>query len=214
MRYSGRTGAGRLPAQVVVGVTGKYCAGKSNVTRTLVERGFRAVDVDQLGHVALRECRERVLARFGDDLRRGDSVDRARLGEIVFRDRKARCDLERILYPAMVPMVRKLIAATPGAVVIDAALLYRIGLQSLCHLVVWVAAPLRLRLRRARRRDGRSLQQILRIMRAQRDVRRPSRGAPPPVLVVVNRGDPTRLAAQVGALIEDHEWLRPLSSET
>ena len=194
---------------MVVGVTGKYCAGKSAVAATLVELGFHEVDVDRIGHAALRMRREQVLDRFGRDLRAGDSVDRARLAAIIFGDRRARRDLERMLYPVMMQMIGDRIAEYAGGkVVIHAALLVRMGLHRFCQLVVWVNAPLYQRLRWARRRDGRSLREVLRVLRAQRDVRRSALGPQPPSVVVENRGDRARLAARVRTLLERHELQR------
>ena len=203
---------------MVVGVTGKYCAGKSAVAAILVELGFarhllrkarNEVDVDRIGHAALRVRREQVLDRFGRDLRAGDSVDRARLAGIIFGDRRARRDLERMLYPVMMQMIGDRIAEYAGGkVVIHAALLVRMGLHRFCQLVVWVNAPLYLRLRWARRRDGRSLREVLRVLRAQRDVRRSALGQQPPSMVVENRGNRARLAARLRALLERHDRAR------
>ena len=73
-----------------VGLTGGIGSGKSEVARRLVARGAVLIDAD----VAAREVvvpgsngLSRITAAFGDDVLSPDgSLDRARLGEIVFKD--------------------------------------------------------------------------------------------------------------------------------
>lgn len=159
---------------IVIGVTGKYCAGKSSVTALLVEHGYVEVDVDSLGHEALSRRADAVIARFGDSVRGEDgAVDRKVLGRIVFSDRAALEALEEIVHPVMLQMVRDSIDEAPPqstGVVINAAILFRMGLDELCRTVLYVTAPLLTRFLRARRRDGASVRDFARRLRNQRDV--------------------------------------------
>jgi dephospho-CoA kinase len=70
----------------------------------------------------------------------------------------------------MVEEVERILQRLEGSVVINAAVLFRMGLERLCDAVVCVRAPWIQRLRRARRRDGTTLIQMLRRMRAQRGI--------------------------------------------
>ena len=88
---------------MVVGLTGKYCAGKNEAARVFAERGFRVVDVDRLGHQALEASRDEIAARFGPGVMDPHGgVDRKKLGKLVFGDRKKLRDLEDIVHPLMV----------------------------------------------------------------------------------------------------------------
>jgi dephospho-CoA kinase len=58
----------------------------------------------------------------------------------------------------------------PVGVVINAAILFRMGLHALCDEVVYVTAPFIQIWKRARDRDGASLFDVLRRLRSQRDV--------------------------------------------
>lgn len=154
-------------------MAGSYCAGKDAVVAVLLEYGFRAIDVDRVGHEVLREpqIRRRVVECFGAEVLGADGeVDRRILGRRVFARRSALRRLERIVHPPMVERVRSALQREGGRVVINAALLFRMGLDRLCDLVLCVRAPLRVRLQRARRRDGLSCWQALARLAAQRRI--------------------------------------------
>jgi len=86
-----------------VGLTGGIGSGKSEVARRLVAHGAVLIDAD----VAAREVvvpgsrgLKRIVAAFGDDVLSPDgSLDRARLGEIVFGDPELRAKLNAIVHP-------------------------------------------------------------------------------------------------------------------
>ena len=139
---------------MVVGLTGGYCAGKDVVARVLAARGYTVIDVDALGHDALRVMAAEVFKAFGASVRSPDgSVDRKALGKIVFADPVSLARLELIVHPVMVNDVRRRTAAMGGDVLINAAILHHMGLDLLCDAVVCVRAPLVARVFRAMRRD-------------------------------------------------------------
>lgn len=139
---------------MVIGVTGGYCAGKSLAVSRLRDLGFADIDVDSLGHAALEQQKERVVARFGRGILAPDGrVDRRSLGRLVFSDRPALRDLEAIVHPVMVAEVERLVEAASERTVINAAILFRMRLDRLCDFVVCVRAPFPLRLLRGMRRD-------------------------------------------------------------
>lgn len=160
---------------MVVGVAGKIGSGKSAVAGMLADAGFRVIDVDRLGHRALVTERDRIVDAFGRSILSPDGqIDRRRLGALVFRREEARRRLEAIVHPVMVRSVTALVTGTAYAA-IDAALLYPMGLHTLCDVVFWVRAPLLLRLYRAVIVDGRGAT-VLRAMWMQRGrrLKRPS----------------------------------------
>ena len=157
----------------MLGLAGGYCAGKDAVAAFLAERGWRVIDVDEVGHRVLREppVRDRVLERFGPGARGADGeVNRRALGRRVFRDRRELAALEGIVHPVMVERVREELAAGQVPTVLNAAVLFRMGLERLCSAVLCVRAPLRARLARARSRDGLSPAQALRRIASQRGI--------------------------------------------
>jgi dephospho-CoA kinase len=148
---------------MIIGLTGKYCSGKNSVAEILEARGFHVIDVDRIGHLALREKSEAVGRVFGSTVLETDgSVNRRALGKIVFRSRRQRVRLEKILHPWMSQTVREVVHEKgKTSIVINAAVLFRMGLHTLCDTVLIIRAPIYVRLKRARKRDSLPLIEIL-----------------------------------------------------
>jgi dephospho-CoA kinase len=156
---------------MIVGLTGKYCAGKDRVAGIFAAHGFRVIDVDALGHEALAARSGQVIAAFGRSLADDTGgVNRRALGRIVFGDPAALARLEAILHPAMVQRVKEIIAEGGSDVVVNAAILHHMGLHVLCGAVVCVRAPLPARLVRAMRRDRLPLRDALARITAQKGI--------------------------------------------
>ncbi|MET9169538.1 dephospho-CoA kinase [Streptomyces misionensis] len=129
-----------------VGLTGGIGAGKSEVSRLLVEHGAVLIDADRIarevvapGTPGLRA----VVDAFGTDILAPDgSLDRPRLGSIVFADPDRLAVLNSIVHPLVGARSRELEeAAAPDAVVIhDVPLLTENGLAPLYDLVIVVDA--------------------------------------------------------------------------
>jgi dephospho-CoA kinase len=154
-------------------VTGTYCSGKNTLVSFLKESSFSEIDVDRVGHQIFEDSGIKTELRrsFGADIFTPEgAIDRRVLGERVFRDPRKLRLLESIVHPSMVGEVEDVLQRLDGQVVINAAVLFRMGLQRLCDAVVCVRAPLIQRLKRARRRDEVTLMQVLRRMRAQRGI--------------------------------------------
>ncbi len=159
---------------MILGLTGRSCAGKNAAARILHERGWLVIDVDRLGHLALEEKADEILALFGSGASDGHSgIDRSRLGAIVFADSGALNKLEQIVHPWMIGEVRRRAAeeAESGRnVLINAAILEKMGLHSLCDAVILIKAPMPLRLLRAVRRDSLPLCTVFRRFASQHGI--------------------------------------------
>ncbi len=186
-----------------VGLTGGIGSGKSTVARLLAERGAVVVDADQLAREAVQPGTEglaRVVAEFGDQVLAADgSLDRRRLGAIVFADPERRSALEAIVHPYVGRRTEELMAAAPaGAVLVyDVPLLVEKGLQAEYDLVVVVDADDNIRLRRLMQRSEMSEADAAARIAAQasRDDRLEVAD-----VVVVNDGDLAQLEARVDLL--------------
>jgi dephospho-CoA kinase len=163
---------------MLVGLAGGYCAGKDAVARLLAARGFTVIDVDAVGHEVLSEKAPEVIAAFGEAVRgAGGSVDRKALGRIVFARPSELARLEGILHPPMVERVVSIVGSIGGDILINAAVLFRMGLHSICNAVICVTAPALVRALRAVRRDGLPFGAALRRVFSQRGIYPKSDGA-------------------------------------
>lgn len=186
---------------MVIGLTGKYCAGKDRAARVFEKHGFFVIDVDALGHEVLAAHAARVLESFGPSVGAADGgVDRRKLGRLVFADPSALARLEAIVHPPMVSRVKELIAEKGGDIVVNAAILHHMGLHVLCDAVVCVTAPLLIRLARAVRRDALSVRDALARVRSQRGVCPQSNDPPVDTYTVRNGGSARSLEHRVARL--------------
>jgi dephospho-CoA kinase len=147
---------------MIVGLTGRYCAGKSWVGSFFEQKGFAIIEVDNLGHAALNDSISQLITTFGEQILNEDkSINRKALGEIVFSNKERLKELEAIVHPKMVKATQALVEKYKNenykGVVINAALLQRMDLVKLCDRVCYVATPSLIRLKRAVKRDNASL---------------------------------------------------------
>ncbi|GAA3822610.1 dephospho-CoA kinase [Streptomyces phyllanthi] len=129
-----------------VGLTGGIGAGKSEVSRLLVECGAVLIDADRIAREVVAPGTPGLAAvvdAFGKDVLAPDgSLDRPRLGSVVFADAEKLAVLNSIVHPLVGARSRELEEAAPeDAVVIhDVPLLTENGLAPLYDLVVVVDA--------------------------------------------------------------------------
>ncbi|MFD5014364.1 dephospho-CoA kinase [Streptomyces chartreusis] len=127
-----------------VGLTGGIGAGKSEVSRLLVEHGAVLIDADRIAREVVAPGTPGLVAvveAFGEDVLAADgSLDRPKLGSIVFADAERLGVLNSIVHPLVGARSRELeeAAAEDAVVVHDVPLLTENGLAALYDLVVVV----------------------------------------------------------------------------
>ena len=136
----------------VIGLTGGIACGKSSVSHYLVSKGAYLLDADSVGHRVIAPGGAgyaAVIEAFGQGIVAVDgSIDRRKLGEIVFGDPAQLQRLNGISHPTMARMMAEEIAAVrarrpaPPAILLDAALLYEAKWNALCD-VVWAVTATR-----------------------------------------------------------------------
>jgi dephospho-CoA kinase len=188
-----------------VGLTGGIGSGKSEVARRLAEHGAVLIDAD----VAAREVvvpgspgLAQVAAAFGEGVLRPDgSLNRERLGEIVFGDPGLRAKLNAIVHPLvrewMASAERAAVRAAPppGPVVVhDVPLLAESRGKAGFDAVIVVDVPPEVQVERLVRLRGMAEEQARSRMAAQATDEQRRAAAD---VVIVNDGTPERLRADV-----------------
>ncbi|GAA2380110.1 dephospho-CoA kinase [Streptomyces viridochromogenes] len=129
-----------------MGLTGGIGAGKSEVSRLLVEHGAVLIDADRIAREVVAPGTPglaAVVEAFGEDVLAADgSLDRPKLGSIVFADPERLAVLNSIVHPLVGARSRELeeAAAADAVVVHDVPLLTENGLAPLYDLVIVVDA--------------------------------------------------------------------------
>ncbi|MFJ5556178.1 dephospho-CoA kinase [Streptomyces sp. NPDC093250] len=131
---------------LTVGLTGGIGAGKSEVSRLLVECGAVLIDADRIAREVVAPGTPGLAAvvdAFGENILTADgSLDRQKLGSIVFADPERLALLNSIVHPLVGARSRELEEAAPddAVVVHDVPLLTENGLAPLYDLVIVVDA--------------------------------------------------------------------------
>jgi len=159
----------------VIGLTGGIATGKSSVASYLEERGLTVIDADILSRDAVKpgsSCLARIVEAFGGDVLSHDgTLDRKRLGVIVFSDPGKRKLLEDIIHPEIRNLAKASIAAVAATgqsvVFYMAPLLIEAGATDLVDEIWVVTASPEVQIERVMSRDGISREQAERIIAAQ-----------------------------------------------
>ncbi|MER7657222.1 dephospho-CoA kinase [Streptomyces albidoflavus] len=158
---------------LIVGLTGGIGAGKSEVSRLLVEHGAHLVDADRIAREVVEPGTPglaAVVEAFGESVLAADgSLDRPKLGEIVFADPERRAVLNGIVHPLVGARSAELQSQAPedGVVVHDVPLLTENGLAELYDLVIVVDVEPRTQVERLVRSRGMSEEEARARMAAQ-----------------------------------------------
>lgn len=157
-----------------IALTGGIATGKTYVSTRLREAGIPIVEADVLAREVVAPGSPGLAAvrrRFGPDAVRADgTMDRVRIGHIIFRDRRARQDLEAIIHPLVQKAIEEFFAALPRRTpfaVADIPLLYETKRDSQFEAVIVVACPRETQIERVIARDRLSREDAERRLAAQ-----------------------------------------------
>ena len=157
-----------------IALTGGMATGKTYVATRLKEAGVPMVDADVLAREVVAPGTPGLAAvrrRFGPDaVRRDGTMDRVRVGQIVFKDKRARLDLEAIIHPAVQKAIDEffdnLPKRTPFAVA-GVPLLFETSRDKQFHSIVVAACPREMQLQRVMERNKMSKEDAERRLNAQ-----------------------------------------------
>ncbi|AQP44099.1 dephospho-CoA kinase [Tessaracoccus flavus] len=156
-----------------IALTGGIASGKSMVSDDLARRGAVIIDSDVLAREVVEPGTEglhRIVERFGSEVLNADgSLDRAKLGNLIFSDERSREDLNAIVHPLVRARARELeSAAPPDALVVHVIpLLVETGLDREFDRVIVVDAPAETQARRLMRRNNLGNQDAMARINAQ-----------------------------------------------
>ena len=156
-----------------VGLTGGIATGKSTVSTILSDRAA-IVDADRLAREIVepgQEAWREIVELFGRQaLREDETLDRAYLRSIVFRDPASRKRLEAITHPRIRALARERIvegSRSAELVIYDAPLLFEAKIHHWLRPVMLVACAPAIQEQRLRQRDGLGDADVERHLKAQ-----------------------------------------------
>jgi len=141
---------------IVLGLTGGPGTGKSLAAHYFESRGALILSGDEAGkEVVEKNSRilRKLISQFGNSIIYPDGkLNRSQLGKIVFQDREALAELNAIIHPGLLKLLKsKLIKykkINRKLIVIDAALIYEWRIANWCDYILVVTARRDIRLKR------------------------------------------------------------------
>jgi len=161
---------------LIVGLTGGIASGKSTVTKMFEREGGYIIDTDVLSRVVVEPGTpgwKEVVDYFGREILNSDrTLNRKKLGEIVFSNSEKRKKLEYILHPKIYEEKSRCIKEISekderAIVIVDIPLLVEVKKHKTVDKVILVYVSPRIQIERIMKRDGFSLEDARRRISSQ-----------------------------------------------
>lgn len=128
--------------KIIIGITGGIATGKTLVAAFLEENGAEIIDADIISREILLPpsfILPQIVKEWGSEiLEPTGQLNRKKLADIVFKDRRELEKLNKLTHPEIIKIIKsRILASKNSVVVLVVPLLYEIGIDSLCD-VVWV----------------------------------------------------------------------------
>ena len=114
---------------MVIGITGSFGSGKTEVAKMFASLGARVINADHVCHLLIRPrtlVYKKIIRHFGKEvLARDKSIDRKKLGEIVFKEKPKLDLLNKLIHPRAVKEIQRIIRREKrsSVIIVDAPLL-------------------------------------------------------------------------------------------
>ena len=159
----------------IIGVTGGIATGKSSVSNWLIANGYPVIDADIAARKVVEPgmpALEKLKKVFGSDICMVDgTLNRKKLGSIVFSDAEKRQTLNHIVHPEvrkwMIEETEKAFRQGANLVFMDIPLLYESKLTHMVEKVILVYTTPEVQLKRLMERDHFSEEEALSRIKAQ-----------------------------------------------
>ncbi|EAG3549331.1 dephospho-CoA kinase [Listeria monocytogenes] len=190
-----------------IGLTGSVATGKSTVSNMIQQAGIPLVDADVAARKVVEpgtEGLKEIVAYFGGEILLADgTLDRAKLGEIIFKDKEKREKLNEITHPRvkdyMLEARERFFRAGEELVFFDIPLLFESHLESLVDQIVVVWTTPETELKRLMERNNLTKEDALRRIESQMGIDEKARKAD---FVIDNNESLEKTQKQVYSFIE------------
>lgn len=193
----------------IVGLTGGIGSGKSTVTDYLISQGFHVLDADRIAREIVLPGSDMLIelsSVFGKDILLEDgSLNRKKLGDIVFSDAEKKKTLDRLMHTRILELIHERILqfrekqAHAKVIFIDAPLLFETGLDKSTDEIWVIDIDDETRIRRIMARDGLQREEILKRIESQMTREEKNSRAD---VILDNTGKPEALYRQIDQLLK------------
>ena len=152
-----------------IAIAGNIAAGKTAVENFFREFGYEVLDTDKVAHEILSSnVAQEVINTFeGQDITSDGTIDRKKLGEIVFSDYHSRKKLERIIHPLIRERIIEYCEAHQGVSLVAIPLVFEAKMEDLFDKIIFVFADDETRLERLMKRNNLTQEEALKRINSQ-----------------------------------------------
>ena len=194
---------------MIIGLTGSIATGKSTVSRMLKEKGYPIVDADEISRRVVdpgSPVLTSIMEAFGPDvLLSNGSLNREKLGSLIFNNKEEREKLNRIMHPAvrkeMLRQKEMWLEKGANTIIMDIPLLFESKLQSYVDKIIVVSVTPPIQKERLIARNGYSAVEAEARINSQFPIAEKEKGAD---AVIDNNGTLEETENQLNALLI--EW--------
>tara|TARA_B100001057_G_scaffold500567_1_gene616364 strand:- start:1312 stop:1896 length:585 start_codon:yes stop_codon:yes gene_type:complete len=155
----------------IVGLTGGIGSGKSSVLSVFWSLGVPCYQSDIRAKKLMQQDPElinQIKALFGDDIYEGEKLNRGKLAEVVFDDKRKLESLNAIVHPRIKEDFQLFLSQQNTDYVIkEAAILFETGVAEDCDVTILVTAPEDIKIERVMKREKYKVEHIKSRMRNQ-----------------------------------------------
>jgi len=168
---------------LIVGLTGGIVGGKSTAASMFKDLGAKIVDADKLGHSVILPHKlawKKITRLFGKGILQNDlTIDRGKLGKIVFANQTLLKKLNKITHPEIIKLIKKEINLARNRIhnqekilIIDAALIYEAKMDRLMDKIIIVYINEDEQVKRLIRRNNLSKEEALQRIKSQMSMKK------------------------------------------
>jgi len=191
---------------MIIGLTGSIATGKSTVSRMLKQKGYPIVDADEISRLVVEPgspVLTSIAETFGSDILLADgSLNREKLGSLIFNDTEKRKKLNEIIHPAvrkeMLRQKEEWLEKGANTIIMDIPLLFESKLQSYVDKIIVVSAAPTVQRKRLMARNGYSQDEADARINSQLSIAEKEKGAD---AVINNNGSMEETENQLDELL-------------
>lgn len=184
-------------------LTGGIGSGKSTIASFLKLYGYEVVCADSIAHTLLDQSTKEITEIFGNEILENNKINRKKLGEIVFSNKKSKETLERILHPKIKEEILKQAKALESKKIpyfLDIPLFYETNNYPFKEVLL-VFVPKEIQVQRIQKRDYLESQAIQARISSQIPLEEKKKLAN---YIIDNSGDLENLQKEVEKYLQDY----------
>lgn len=145
---------------MIIGLTGGIASGKSTVSDYFKLKGYKVYDADLIAKEITKtsEVERELIFNFGEKiLDKNLKIDRKKLKELVFSDRKKLEILNEIVHPKVYNFFKNIYLKNNNkkeVVIFDIPLLFESGMEKICDRIILITANKETKIKRIIERDS------------------------------------------------------------